>query len=52
MMEDQAHDGSYRMCAECGRDHPPEPSEADGHLRIGFACFEHGVHSVVSPFED
>ena len=42
----------YRTCAECGQDASPELFEADGHLRVGFVCAEHGVHSVVSPFED
>lgn len=45
-------DYAYRTCSECGQDLPPEPFEADGHLRIGFVCAVHGVHSVVSPFED
>lgn len=43
----------YRTCAEFGQDASPELFEADdGHLRVGFVCAEHGVHSVVSPFED
>ena len=46
------NDLGYRTCSECGRDLSPEPFEADGHLRIGFVCAEHGVHSVVSPFDD
>jgi hypothetical protein len=45
-------ESAYRTCSECGRDLPPEPFEADGHLRVGFVCAEHGVQSVVSPFED
>lgn len=38
-----------RTCSECGRDPTPEPFEADGHIRVGSVCAEHGVHSVVSP---
>lgn len=47
-------DESYRTCAECGRDCEPEPfgaGEGQG-IRIAFACPEHGVHSIVDPFED
>lgn len=47
-------DESYRMCAEFGRDrHPDQNVSADGlGLRIAFVCPEHGVHSVIDPFED
>lgn len=41
----------YRTCPECGRDCKPEPFEADDGFRIAFSCSEHGVHSVVDPFE-
>jgi hypothetical protein len=51
-MADENGELAYRTCAECDRDLPPEPFEADGHLRVGFVCAEHGVRSVVSPFED
>lgn len=54
----------YRTCAQpvalpeggqgvCGLDCEPEPfdaGEGDG-IRIAFSCPEHGVHSVVDPFE-
>lgn len=47
-------DDSYRTCSECGGDCYPDPSAgADGiGVRIAFVCPEHGVHSVVDPFED
>lgn len=43
----------YRSCTECGEDCPPEPFDAGESqgLRIAFSCPEHGVHSVVDPFE-
>lgn len=45
-------DESYRMCSECGGDCQPEPSGADGlGVRIMWVCPQHGVHSVVDPFE-
>lgn len=44
-------DKQHRTCAECGRDCQPEPFESDNELRIAFVCPEHGVHSVVDPFE-
>lgn len=45
-------DQSYRTCSECGRDCMPEPTPIEGHgMRIAFVCPEHGVHSVVDPFE-
>lgn len=47
-------DESYRICAECGQDCEPDTSVgADGFgVRITWVCPEHGVHSVVDPFED
>lgn len=51
-MEFGQGDDAYRTCSECGQDLQPQPLEADGHLRISFVCAEHGVHTVVSPFED
>lgn len=51
MDSDFGFDQSYRTCAECGQDCPPEPFEVDGRLLIGFACDVHGVHAVVDPHE-
>ena len=46
-------DDSYRTCPECGKDCPPEPTAVDGlDLRIAFICPEHGLHSVIDPFEE
>lgn len=47
-------DQSYRTCSECGGDCYPDTSAgADGlGVRIAFVCPEHGVHSVVDPFEE
>lgn len=46
-------DEEYRTCAECGGDCVPEHAALDGSgVRIAFVCPEHGVHSVVDPFED
>ncbi len=56
-------DDGYRTCAApvtlpggghgvCGRDCEPEDAGADGMgARITFVCPEHGLHSVVDPFE-
>lgn len=47
-------DEGYRTCAECGGDCVPDPSvtvEGLG-IRIAFVCPEHGVQSLVDPFED
>lgn len=42
----------YRTCQECGRDCVPEHAGSDGMgARIAFVCPEHGLHSVVDPFE-
>ncbi|WP_125098686.1 hypothetical protein [Leucobacter chromiireducens] len=42
----------------CGRDCEPEPFSTgigedgpSGGIRIAFVCPEHGLHSVVDPFE-
>ncbi|QZY52272.1 hypothetical protein [Leucobacter tenebrionis] len=49
---DGSGDELYRTCGECGADCRPEPTGADGlGARIAFVCPEHGVHSVVDPFE-
>lgn len=46
-------DSGYRTCKVCGGDCEPEPGGADGYgVRIMFVCPEHGVHSMVDPFED
>lgn len=44
----------YRTCPECGGDCYPDPSAgADGlGVRIAFICPEHGLHSVIDPFEE
>jgi len=44
----------YRTCSDCGGDCEPDPSVgADGlGVRIAFVCPEHGVQSLVDPFED
>ncbi|HLS33877.1 MAG TPA: hypothetical protein VK039_09835, partial [Brevibacterium sp.] len=44
-------DEDYRTCSDCGADCEPEPFTTDAGIRIGFACPEHGVHTVVDPFE-
>lgn len=48
-----ASDG-YRTCSVCGGDCEPDPGfGSDEHgLRIAFVCPEHGVQSLVDPFED
>lgn len=46
-------DEGYRTCAECGGDCMPDPSAVDGlGVRIAWVCPNHGVHSIVDPFED
>ncbi|MBP1325054.1 hypothetical protein JOF28_000286 [Leucobacter exalbidus] len=44
----------YRTCPECGGDCEPDVAAgaAGMGVRIAFICPEHGVHSVVDPFED
>lgn len=46
-------DESYRTCPECGRDCEPDPNAGsdDFGTRIAFVCPDHGVHSVIDPFE-
>ena len=42
----------YRTCTECGSDCEPEPSSVDGFgIRVMFVCPNHGVHSIVDPFQ-
>ena len=50
---DSSGTNDYRTCAVCGSDCVPEAFGADdgSGLRIAFFCPEHGVHSVVDPFE-
>lgn len=46
-------DQRFWNCVECGRECVPELNWADGHgVRIVYVCPQHGVHSVVDPFED
>lgn len=44
-------DSNYRTCSECGGDTEPQSFIADGHIRIAFVCSQHGLHSVITPFE-
>lgn len=46
-------DQGYRTCSECGGDCEPDTSVGiDGlGVRIAFICPEHGVQSVIDPFE-
>ncbi len=43
----------YRTCAVCGGDCEPDPSFGSDEqgARIAFVCPEHGVQSLVDPFE-
>lgn len=43
----------YRTCPVCGGDCSPDPTiSVDGQgARIAFVCAEHGVQSLVDPFE-
>ncbi|WP_427869576.1 hypothetical protein [Leucobacter luti] len=44
----------YRRCSERGNDCVPDPNFGSDELgaRIALACPEHGIQSVVDPFED
>jgi len=45
-------DESYRICSVCGRDCMPDPTAVDDlGVRIAWVCTEHGVQSIVDPFE-
>lgn len=45
-------DETYRTCEECGGDCTPEILGAEGESsRFVFVCPEHGVQSVINPFE-
>lgn len=58
-----SEDDGYRRCSQpvaatgggtapCGRDCEPDPASVEGlGMRIAFVCPEHGVHSLVDPFE-
>jgi hypothetical protein len=50
-LNSSATDDLHRTCAECGADSAPEPFETDPCIRIAFSCPEHGVHTVIDPFE-
>lgn len=46
-------DDNYRTCAQCGRDCEPDiglGSDERG-ARIAFVCPEHGIQSLIDPFE-
>lgn len=46
-------DESYRTCSVCGGDCEPDPMAEDGlGVRIAFVCPQHGVQTLVDPFED
>ena len=47
-------DDDHRTCAVCGGDCEPDTSlSADGSgVRVAFVCPEHGVQTLVDPFED
>jgi len=42
----------YRTCNMCGADAPPEHFDDGEQLRLAFVCPEHGIQSIVSPFQD
>lgn len=43
----------YRTCNVCGGDCEPETSAVDGiGVRIIFSCPDHGVHSILDPFDE
>ena len=42
----------HRRCNVCRAECAPEPSGADGYgVRIIYVCRDHGLQSVVDPFE-
>lgn len=46
-------DQGYRWCSQCGAECEPEPTAVKGlGVRFVFTCSEHGLNSVVDPFED
>jgi hypothetical protein len=47
----QTSDFEYRTCPHCGVDCEPEPVEADRRLKIAFSCADHGLHTLIDPFE-
>lgn len=45
-------DDGYKTCSACGGDCEPEPTGAAGlGVRVAFVCPEHGLHSIIDPFE-
>lgn len=44
---------SYRTCTVCGTDCQPDQGFSSDEIgvRIGFVCPEHGINSIVNPFE-
>ncbi|MBO4145956.1 hypothetical protein QWJ06_05375 [Kocuria rhizophila] len=45
-------DQSYRTSAECGVDCALDPTAIDGMgVRIAFVCPQHGVQSIIDPFQ-
>lgn len=45
-------DEIHRKCPACGGDCELESTSVSGlGVRIAFTCPEHGVHSVIDPFE-
>jgi len=44
-------EAEYRTYSQCGADCSPEPFETDQGMRISLVCSEHGVHTVIDPFE-
>ncbi len=44
---------AHRVCGVCGNDCAPDSAGANGlGVRIVFVCPDHGVQSIVDPFED
>ena len=43
----------YRTCTECGKDCDIDPNfgSDESGARIAFVCPEHGIQSVIDPFE-
>lgn len=47
-------DNAYRTCSVCGGDCEPDTSLSAGGsgIRLAFVCREHGVQSLVDPFDE
>jgi hypothetical protein len=41
----------HRTCLQCAVNGQPGPFEADDGIGVAFVCAEHGVRSVIDPFE-